>query len=98
MTIILHLLAMYGITFVIKDSFIFDGIRQFLSSKSSFLSHLFGCPYCIGFYSGSIVFLLTLPEGITTLDFFRGQMLYAFSGVAFSGVWDNFCVWLERRA
>lgn len=91
------LLAMYGLTFFLKDSSLFSPVRNYLV-RSIFFESLFSCAYCTGFHSGWIVFLLITPfpdPSSITFSFFGDCLVYAFSGMAFSGVMDAFAIRLE---
>ena len=91
------LLAMYGITFFLRDSSLFSPVRDLLV-RSPFFASLFSCAYCTGFHAGWIVFLLTTPfptPSSISFSFFGDGLAYAFAGMAFSGVLDAFAIRLE---
>jgi len=53
--IIITLLGSIGMTFIITQSFLFRGIRKFVDSlKSMYLTKLFHCTQCCGFWTGLI--------------------------------------------
>jgi len=91
------LLAMYGITFFVRESHIFTPIRARLTSFK-FFSDMLSCVYCTGFHAGWVVFLLLepfpSPESFS-FSFVGDLLVYAFAGMAFSGVMDAFAVRLE---
>ena len=57
---ILQILAILGLTFLIKDSYILSGLREKLISKHPLFMEFFGCSFCITFYS-SIILMLFHP-------------------------------------
>lgn len=55
-------LSIFGLAFLIKESYIFSGIRNFLLRNEhvgSIFYRLFDCWFCIGCHSGWIVYLLS---------------------------------------
>lgn len=63
MPTILCLLAMFGLTFFFKESDLFNPIRIKLIQLHPILAQLLSCPFCVGFYSGLIVFgLANFPD------------------------------------
>lgn len=65
---ILTLLASVGLTFIIKDGRIFEGIRSFLIDKfGDRVAYLLSCPMCLGFWCGIIWGLISYTEIIPTM-------------------------------
>ena len=58
MNITITILAIIGITYSIKEASLLDRPRIWLISKHPFFGNLIGCPFCVGFYSGLITYLL----------------------------------------
>lgn len=82
MIYLLQIVAIFALTFAIKE---IDGpfnlislIRSFLMRQSIFFYHLFSCAFCVGFWSGIIVFLVYEPFTIQNL------FLYGFFGAGAS--------------
>ncbi len=93
----MSLFAMYGVTFFLRDSELFHPVRRRLVVVE-FFRKLFLCAYCTGFYSGLFVFVLahTLPSpGSAVFVYASSALVYAFSGMAFSGVLDALALKLE---
>lgn len=90
--LLLQILVMYGITFGIKDSKLFLPIRQRLSNRFLFFYRLFTCPYCVGFHSGWLTYLLFTSLGVFDLRYF---LAYAFAGVTVSGTFEVVLVRIE---
>jgi hypothetical protein len=54
------ILATIGMTFIITQFYIFEGIRKFICKHSKFLGKLISCTACTGFWSGCLIKLLLL--------------------------------------
>ena len=54
----LHLVAMYGLAYILKESDIFAPARQWIMQRSVFITKLLWCWYCVGFWSGVFIYLL----------------------------------------
>jgi len=57
--LLFFMLASVGVTVVISISSIFEPIRLFIQSRSSFLGELITCPMCTGFWSGLLISLIS---------------------------------------
>lgn len=57
--IVFLLLAAIGLTLILKYAYILKAPRDWVTNKSDFLSHLFSCSQCLGFWSGLLVGFLT---------------------------------------
>ena len=44
--------ASVGMTIIVTQSGLFEGLRGYIDSKSSFFGELFSCPMCFGFWAG----------------------------------------------
>ena len=75
--IIINLLAIYGLVFFLKDSYIFAKPRHYIT-KINFFLELFSCSFCLGFHCGYLIYLLSNPLNIT------GIILWGFAGACFS--------------
>lgn len=80
--IFLQLIAIFALTFALKE---IDGpfnlislFRSFLMRQSIFFYHLFSCAFCLGFWSGIIIYLLSEPFSFAHL------FLYGFFGAGSS--------------
>jgi len=58
---ILIILAIYSISFGLKESTLLDKPRNFITRSSPFFYKLFSCYYCLSFYSGIIAYFLFNP-------------------------------------
>jgi len=96
MDVFLSIAVMYGITFGIKDSKLLRKPRQWLADRSSFFADLLSCPYCVGFHSGWLTFLL-LRQDLSLLSGVGWVYLvaYSFAGVTVSGLLDALLLRLE---
>jgi len=80
MNLILFILSTAGLTWILVLSKIFRPLREFITRKNSqkksylgeFLDGVFNCEGCMGFYSGTVVYVLQYYN----IEF----MLYAFAG------------------
>jgi hypothetical protein len=79
LNIILILLSILGITYSIKEASLFDRPRVWIISKHPFFAKLFGCPFCVGFYSGLITY--SLEFGTFNI---RQLVLFGFVGAIIS--------------
>ena len=48
-------IACVGFTIIVTQSSLFESLRNYISSKSSFLGELINCPLCFGFWAGVIM-------------------------------------------
>ena len=48
---ILYILGVVGCTFVVTQSYIFKGVRDYVG-KNKYLGKLIKCPMCFGFWAG----------------------------------------------
>jgi hypothetical protein len=72
--LVFEALVMYGATFMVKDSKIFSGPRDWASLKSKFISDLMECPFCVGTWVGlgmglgkSLLLNLDVTEMLATM-------------------------------
>jgi len=54
------ILATIGLTFIITQFYIFEGIRNYVSKHSKFFGKLIHCTACTGFWSGCLIKTLLL--------------------------------------
>ena len=57
MEFIIYILAVYGMTYIITKSFLFQSFRD-LFIKHKYLSYLVNCPVCMGFWVALIIYFL----------------------------------------
>lgn len=81
-TLILFILIGTGITNIVVNASILNGIRDMLTNKSDFMSGLLSCMLCSGFWVGVL-----LSVGYTDIGLIAGGavvslMSYAFSSAA----------------
>lgn len=86
MNILFLLLAAYGICFGIQNKI------PFLHEKYDFLDDFLRCPYCVGFHSGWIVYILQM-EHFIALEL----LLWSFSASAFCYIVDIFAQYIESK-
>lgn len=55
------ILAIYSISFALRESSLLDKPRNYLTRNSPFFYKLFTCPYCTSFYAGIIAYFLFNP-------------------------------------
>jgi hypothetical protein len=94
MNLFLSILVMYGITFGIKDSQLLAKPRQQLADRSNFFYELFSCPYCVGFHSGWLTYLLLTPFSAFDLRFL---VAFAFAGVPVSAFFELLLTTMESN-
>jgi hypothetical protein len=58
---IIILISFYALTFAIKESVLLDRPRVWLIRQHTLLFALFECYFCVGFWSGLIVYLIANP-------------------------------------
>jgi len=58
---LLILLSMYGLAFILSQSEILDRPRRWLMLRSEFITRLLLCWFCVGFWSGIIIYALYNP-------------------------------------
>lgn len=90
--ILLTLLSFYGVTFALRSSTLLEPWRLWITRRSRFARDILGCPFCVGFHAGYLVYLATAPFPWRFGDVF----LYAFAGAAFSYVVETVVLWFER--
>ena len=54
------ILATIGLTFIITQFYIFEGIRKYITKRNKFFGKLIHCPACMGFWSGCLIKTLLL--------------------------------------
>lgn len=84
--IIFFLLAAYGICFAIQNKL------AFLHGKYDMLDKFLGCPYCVGFHCGWIVYLLHTDSFIALQC-----ILWAFASSAFCYIIDISAQLIESK-
>ena len=80
---IIILCSFYAITFIAKQSILFDKPRIWLIRKSVFFYYLFECWFCTGYWAGLIVYLLSFSQ----FDF-REFILFGLAGASVSYIID----------
>jgi len=83
---VFFLLACYGLTFLTCDATIFNRPRDYVRSKSRFLSELLTCYFCTGFWVSSfwyVVLFYPSPDGDVLRELWFG-LGHAFAGASFS--------------
>lgn len=99
MNIVISLLAIFGLTFFIRDSDGPWGVMAWLRNKlmnnpfaGVFFFNLLGCPFCTGCHSGWIIYLLTMKQ-------FEWQlfMIWIFAGGAISLILETILGRLHRE-
>ncbi len=99
MTILIYLMAVYGLTFGIQNKI------GFLHDRNAFLDALLACPYCLGFWTGWLVWgaswaLQGQPVLATSTDplpLVASGVLWAFASTAWCYVLHVGIVWLESN-
>jgi len=89
------IISMYGLSFILKDSDIFSGIRNLLMRNKYcgiFFYGLFSCYACVGFWSGIIIFGLYISNII-----YLKMLIWGFAGTAISFVLNNFVSKLNNK-
>lgn len=94
MTLLIYLLCSYGIVFGIQYKLPFQ-------VKSNILERLFSCPYCLGFWTGWLVWGSTwrvyenpiLGEKSNIL----GGLVFSLASSTFCYLMDLITSWLENR-
>lgn len=100
-TTVLLLLAMYGLTFTLKDSTIAMRPREWVIKRSTFMAGLLGCSFCTGWHSGWIVYVAWRLVQYSANDVGFGwynipsAALYAFAGAAISYAADQIMLRIE---
>ena len=54
---IIFSLGVIGCTFIVTQSYIFEGVRSFVESKNKHLGKLINCPMCFGFWTGLFFYM-----------------------------------------
>lgn len=83
--IILFYFVCIGTSIIITSSSIFEPVRNFIDSKSSFLGELFSCPMCMGFWSG--VFWSIVNSN------FSGEHYVGHLNVVYAGILSSLFSW-----
>jgi len=83
MNIVIILFAFYGLTFIIKDSSLFDKPRIWLIRQHPLFYQLFSCYACVGFHAGYLVYLLSFDQFS-----FRDFILFGLAGASVSYIVD----------
>jgi hypothetical protein len=85
--VIFKILAIYSITFAIKETSLLDIPREWLMKHSVFFFKLISCAYCLTTHSGYLAYLLFTPPAEYA---WRGFLLWALAGgpigLIFNGV------------
>jgi len=91
MEILLMLLAAYGIAFFVQNKL------PRMDDAPELLDKLMSCIYCLGFWSGLVVHLLShaMDEG-TLIGHLVRALLFGFGSSAFSYSLDTLVRWLEE--
>jgi len=92
---ILLLLTSYGLAFALmNDKWPISFLRL---RRSEFLTKMLDCPFCTGFHTGYLTYLLAMPFDLS-VPFFIGMTTFAFASSAFCYALDVLIVFLEKRA
>ena len=86
MEILLFFLACYGICFAIQNKL------PFLHGKHDTLDKFLTCPYCVGFHTGWMVYLLQM-ETFVALD----CLLWSFASSSFCYIMDISAQLIESK-
>ena len=91
---ILLVVFVEAITEVFVSSSIFEGLRDFIGQRSSFLGELVHCGYCTSIWvSASVAWMLTMDTGYPWLDF----VVVTFVLHRFSNLFHELtCKWMNR--
>ena len=54
---LIFILGVVGCTFIVTQSYIFAGIREYVAKKSEKLGKLINCPMCFGFWAGLFFYI-----------------------------------------
>lgn len=81
------LLSFFSITWILMLSSILDRPRDYLTSKSVFFYKLFNCPFCVGFHTGYIFYMLYNPFDSWSI---KMMALWALASAAF-----NYILYIE---
>ena len=57
---IIFLLATFGLTMIVTNSFLFKWVRNWADTKNIYISKLFKCNQCFGFWAAIIVYILMI--------------------------------------
>ena len=81
--IFLWIMTAYGMSNIIVNGSIFDGVREYIISKSSFFGDLISCMMCTSFWVGIFMYILFSRE---VLHYFSFELIdYLFVGCFTSG-------------
>lgn len=76
---LIKLLACLGLVWILKDSYILNRPRKFLSKRSKHLKELLSCSQCLGFWVGVALSLYELNfNGFSEILFFIPLLSSAF--------------------
>ena len=67
--IVLYLLSFFGLTYAIQQSSLLNRFRIWLIQLHPLFMELLECPFCTGFWSGLIVYGLSLSKYISFILF-----------------------------
>lgn len=81
----MNLLACLGLTWIIKDSYIFHKQREWLKSKGNWIDKLLSCSMCVGFWVGVILSLFQFYFLKDSTDIYY----YPFASSAFCWFFDS---------
>ena len=87
---ILTLLAIYGVCFTMKDTKGLSIPRNWIRQRSVLIDSLLGCSFCSGFWSGIIVYFVTVSSFSIKECF-----LFSFGGAALCYIVDTIMIKLE---
>jgi hypothetical protein len=89
---ILQFLAICGLMFFLKESYIFSKIRNYLIRNSTFFLELFECAFCVGFHCSWIIYILINYHNINIINL----IIYCFAGGAISILYYKFLEYLSK--
>jgi len=84
MTLVLWILAVYGLTFLLADASIFDRPRAWACRVSWFAS-LLKCYFCVGFWCALALYVIRTPPCLQ-VAYWVDTALWVFAGTAGSYV------------
>ena len=87
----IEMLAIVGLMIILKESYIFSGIRNYLISKSVHLLELFECPLCLGFHCGWVIYLLSHQHW-----YIQEAIVFSLMGSAISLLYYNILKFLSK--
>ncbi len=94
-----HWLAIFGVTFLICDAKILNRPREWLISKSTFISELLECYFCSGFWVSLLIHAVELRQTYQDPIAYVWQVvLGGFAGASFAFFFNSLCLALEHHA